>query len=116
MHPESNSIRGVTLKKRYARDVNLTLAYSSLEAFSGLKFGAAFRRINSLRIARHGCEALAAITPPDVEMGVDDASAAMHPAVLDAAFQAMAFLHGLDSDMFVPNQPRIQKKAAFLTF
>lgn len=30
-------------------------------------------------------------------------AAGVHPVVLDAAFQAMAFLHGLDADMFIPS-------------
>ena len=84
-------------------DVNLNSAYTSLETFSGLKFGPAFRRMTSLRVARDGCEALASITPPDVDSRRDDAARVMHPSVLDGAFQALAFLHGLDSDMFVPN-------------
>jgi thioester reductase-like protein len=83
-----------SLKNQGGGDVNLPLAYKALETHSGLNFGASFQAIEKLTVT--GAEALSTIAPPP------DNQFALHPTALDACFQTMAFLHGLDADSFVP--------------
>jgi phthiocerol/phenolphthiocerol synthesis type-I polyketide synthase C len=80
--------------------INLQLAYKAMAQHSGLVFGETFRRITSLKTK--GVDALAEIEPPAAAEGEVEGEFSVHPCVLDAAFQALAFVRGLDSDSFVP--------------
>ena len=91
--PKQLSPLGAAIE-RCASEVSLSLAYKALGEHSGLGFGPSFKIIERMCIG--DAEAMATIAaPPDMQFS-------MHPTVLDAAFQSVSMLHGLDSDAFIP--------------
>ena len=91
------------VKQRARLRVDLALAYRNAAKHSGLDFGPCFLGMKALWVSEGSTEAVATLKPaPRDQSGEVDHGFPVHPCVLDAVFQTVSFLNGLDSDNFVP--------------
>lgn len=88
--------RGLSVIRQHCTDtLDIRRLYSAYAKHSGLSFGPSFQGIQQMNLGDG--EGLAVLKPPASSVKVP-----IHTTVLDACFQSLALLRGLDKDAWLP--------------